>query len=127
MLFSFKKWLKSCFYAIEGIKYAFRQQNFVLITIIAFLAIGLGFVLKISYFEWLILILTIASVLSLEAFNTVWEKTMDFVEPSIFKKVKDIKDMAAGAVLIFCFFSLIIGAIIFLPKIIPLLTGLKLY
>ncbi|NMB92191.1 MAG: diacylglycerol kinase family protein [Parcubacteria group bacterium] len=117
MFFSFRKWLRSFKFAWQGIRFALTQQNFVLMLIIATGTIGLGLYLGLSYYEWLILILIIGLILSLETFNTIWEKTLDFLEPNHSLPVKNIKDLAAGAVVIACFSALIIGSIIFLPKI----------
>jgi diacylglycerol kinase len=83
----------------------------------ALVVILLGFILKISYFEWLIFILIITIVLSLEALNTALEKILDYLEPNLSDKIRIIKDSIAGAVAISIFASLIIGLMIFLPKI----------
>ncbi len=122
MQLSFKKWLKSLGYAFEGIKYALNQQNFFLIVIIAIIVIFFSIWIGLNTTEWLIVILTIGLVLSLEALNTIWEKTLDILEPNFSEKVKNIKDLVAGAVVIACLTSLIIGLIIFLPKILDLCT-----
>ena len=105
-------------YAISGISYAASQQNFSLMILLGIGVIILGGILKISATEWLILILTIGIVLSLEVLNTVWEKTLDFLSDDISENIGHIKDMVAGAVLIACLVAIIIGLIIFLPKLI---------
>lgn len=120
MRLSFKKWLQSLKYSFQGIKYALNQQNFFLIFIIAIIVILLGFYLNLSSIEWLIVILTIGFVLSLEALNTIWEKTLDLLQPYFSPKVKNIKDLVAGAVVIACLTALVIGFIIFLPKVLIL-------
>lgn len=120
MRLSFKKWLQSLKYAFEGIRYALNQQNFFLIVIIAIIVVLLSFYFQISYWEWLIVILAIGLVISLEALNTIWEKTLDILEPHISDKVKNIKDLVAGAVVIACLTALVIGFIIFLPKVLIL-------
>jgi len=117
MKLSFKKLLKSIYHASQGIKYVFLQQNFLLMFLIAIGTLILGFWLQISYFEWLIMIFLIGSVLSLEILNTVLERTLDFLEPYISDKIRMIKDLIAGAVFIACLTALILGFIIFLPKL----------
>ena len=117
MKLSFKKFLKSISNAFHGIKYAFSQQNFFLMFLMAIGTLILAFWLRISYFEWLIIIFLIGSILSLEMLNTVLEKTLDFLEPYISDKIKMIKDLIAGAVFIACLTAIILGFIIFLPKI----------
>lgn len=125
MRLSFKKWLYSLRYAFKGIKYALSQQNFFLIFLIAIIVIINGFYFNLSKFEWLIVILTIGLVLSLEALNTIWEKTLDMLQPYFSPKVKEIKDLVAGAVVIACLSAIIIGLIIFFPKILKLFYGVK--
>lgn len=117
MKLSFKRLLKSISNAFQGIKYAFSQQNFFLMFLMAIGTLILSFWLQISYFEWLIIIFLIGSILSLEMLNTVLERTLDFLEPYISDKIKMIKDLIAGAVFIACLTAIILGLIIFLPKI----------
>ena len=117
MKLSFKRLLKSIFNAFQGIKYAFSQQNFFLMFLMAIGTLIFSFWLRISYFEWLVMIFLIGFILSLEMLNTVLERTLDFLEPYISDKVKVIKDLIAGAVFIACLTAIILGFIIFLPKI----------
>lgn len=117
MKLSFKRLLKSVNHAFHGIKYAFSQQSFFLMFLIAIGTLILAFWLQISYFEWLIIIFLISTILSLEIFNTIFEKTLDFLKPYISDKIKIIKDLIAGAVLIACLAALILGFIIFFPKL----------
>lgn len=121
MRISFKRLLQSFFYAFRGVKYAFSQQNFFLMFIIAIGTICLAFLLHISYFEWLIIIFLIGFILSLEMLNTVFEKTLDYLEPYISDKIRIIKDLVAGAVFLACLTALILGFIIFLPKILVII------
>lgn len=79
----------------------------------------LGFVLKITTFEWLIIILLIAFVLSAEIFNSIVEEVASRFPVDHMREIT--KDMTAGFVLILAIASLVIGIIIFLPKILALL------
>lgn len=83
--------------------------------------IASGFILKINYFEWLICLLLFGLVISLELVNTAIETTIDICEPNYNEKAKFAKDTIAGAVLISAILSIVIGLIIFLPKIINIL------
>ena len=60
----------------------------------------------------------IAIVLVLEIINTITENIMDFLCKDYNLNVKIIKDMAAGAVLVSAFIAIIVGLLIFIPKII---------
>ena len=120
MKISLRKIFKSFQYSFHGLKIHSQQHNFMGMLISALFVILLGFILNISYFEWLILILIIAIVISLEALNTTLEKTLDYLEPRFSDKIRMLKDLMAGGVAIVIFTSIIIGLMIFLPKIIIL-------
>ena len=121
MKISLRKIFKSFQYSFHGLKIHSQQHNFMGMLISALFVILLGFILNISYFEWLILILIMSLVLSLEALNTTLEKTLDYLEPRFSDKIRMLKDLMAGGVAIVIFTSIIIGLMIFLPKIISLL------
>ena len=81
-------------------------------------AIGLGFYFKISHDEWLALALACGLVLTTEAVNTAIELGLDVVSPELHPAARDAKDVAAGAVLISAITAILVGAIIFLPRIV---------
>jgi len=120
MKISLRKIFKSFQYSFHGLKIHSQQHNFMGMLISALFVILLGFILNISYFEWLILVLIMGLVLSLEALNTSLEKTLDYLEPRFSDKIRMLKDLMAGGVAIVIFTSIIIGLMIFLPKIIIL-------
>lgn len=114
------KLIKAFGYAFQGLFIFFsRDSNGKLELCFAVIAIATGFILHISALEWVAVLLCIAMVLSLEMFNAAIEKLCDIVEPNFHPAIKIIKDIAAGAVLLSAVVSLIIGLIIFLPKIFP--------
>jgi len=63
------------------------------------------------------LLIVMALVWITEILNTCIEKIMDFVHPEYHPKVKIIKDMAAAAVLIMAIVAVIVGGLIFIPKL----------
>lgn len=114
--------IKSFGYAIKGVTFFFSSQpNAKIHLIAALLAIGLSYALKISSLEWVGIILSIGAVLTTEAINTALEELVNFVSPEYHKQAGIVKDIAAGAVLITAFMALVIGCIVFLPKIVSLL------
>jgi diacylglycerol kinase (ATP) len=116
--FSIRKRLISFRYAFHGIKSGLRRQyNFWIQSAIAVLIIIAGFFLSISNIEWIVLLLTIALVLSLEMINTAIESLVDLVSKDHNPEAGRVKDIAAGAVLLAAIFAVIIGLIIFIPKI----------
>jgi len=121
-MFSIKKEINSFKCAFRGIFYALKNETHLKIhSIIALLVCVLGFILKISAGEWLACLLCFAMVFSVEILNTAIEKIVDFISPEQNEHAGRIKDISAGAVFICAIISVIIGIIIFLPKIIGFL------
>ena len=115
---------KSFTYAFDGLKYAFKyEQNILVHTLATILVIIAGFFFKISLFEWLVLALIIGLVIATELINTSIEATIDLVTKETHPLAKIAKDTAAAAVLVFGLTAIIIGCIIFLPKILVLIGG----
>ncbi len=121
-----KKRLTNSFkYAFEGILQAYvGEQNLKIHTVIAVLVIIFGFILKISYTEWLVCLVLIGLVLMAEFFNTSIEYLVDLVSPEIHPLAKATKDTASAGVLMMAIISAIIGLIIFIPKLISFIGGL---
>lgn len=117
-----KKLRNSFKYAFEGVHRELKEeQNLKIHILIMILVIIAGFTLKLSPMEWIICIILFGFVIALELINTAIELTVDLAMPEIHPKAKAAKDIAAAAVLISATCSVIIGLIIFLPKIINLL------
>lgn len=113
-----KKLRNSFKYAFEGVTEAWKtEQNLKIHFVIMALVIVAGFIFKISLTEWIVCLLLFAIVISLELINTAIETTVDIAMPEINEKAKYAKDIAAGAVLFSAIISVIVGLIIFLPKI----------
>jgi len=114
-VFNFKKLLNSLRIALFGLRTAFKEQTFRMMVAIATLTIFLAFYFKIIFIEKIIIILLIVLVLALELINTQIEKILNILSPNYDPKIKIIKDISAGAVLLACIGALIIGILIFLP------------
>jgi len=111
--------LKSFQYAFSGISYVLKtSRNFKIQLIFAVTSLMIGFLLKISQSNFVILIATIMSVLILEILNTSIESIVDLVVKKEFNSLAKIsKDTSAGAVLLASINSVIIAVYIFVPKI----------
>lgn len=113
---------KSFTHAFRGIGVLVKStHNFWVHIFFGVITIIFGFLFKISHIEWMILILTTGFVMVTEAINTAIEIDIDLTSPNYHPYAKDTKDVAAGAVMISAFTAIIIGLIIFLPKIIDLI------
>ncbi len=111
-------------YAFNGILLLFKKEHNAWIHGFAMLlAIIMGLFFEIADMEWIAVILCIGIVLAAEAFNTAIEKIADFVEPHKNRDIEQIKDLAAGGVLFTAIAAFVVGLIIFVPKIILLISG----
>jgi diacylglycerol kinase len=113
--------LKSFGYAIKGIQLSLMGRNKKVLVACALITIILGFVFKITITEWCIILICIGVTLSLEMINTAIECLVNLVEPNYNPKAGAIKDLAAGAVLVFSIISALIGIMIFGKYILDLL------
>lgn len=119
-----KRLFKSFKYAFEGIIYAVKYEQNMLIHLLATIAvIVLGIIVKLSTIEWLFCILFIGIVFATELINSSIEAVVDLISPDKNSLAKVAKDTASGAVLVFAITSLVGGLIIFVPKIILLIES----
>lgn len=119
----FKKRIRSFGFAFSGLYELIRSEpNARIHLVAAILAIGAGFFLRISLAEWCVIAFAIALVFAAESFNTAIEKLADHLFPGYHETARIAKDVSAGAVLICAVAALAAGLIIFLPKIVALLT-----
>ncbi|MGN6163680.1 MAG: diacylglycerol kinase [Flavisolibacter sp.] len=116
--FSWKERGNSFTYAWSGLKALMRTEHNAWIHLaLTIAAVASGFILKISKGEFLAIIIVMTIVWMAEILNTAVEKTMDFISLEKHPQIKLVKDLAAAAVLITAFAALLVGAIIFIPKI----------
>ena len=85
------------------------------------IVIGCSFFFSLSYVEWIVVVLAIGGMISLELVNTAIERVVDLITEEYHPLAEQAKDIAAGAVFVYAITAIIIGIIIFLPKIISLL------
>ncbi len=109
-----KKFIRSFGFAFSGIFQLLRtERNFAIQFSAMILVVLAGFYFSITISEWLIILSISALVLSLEALNSALEKVCDLYSTENDSRIKLIKDIAAGAVLISAIFAAIIGIIVF--------------
>jgi diacylglycerol kinase (ATP) len=123
--FSTRKRLQSFVYAFRGISYLLRTQHNAWIHFgFTVMAVVLGILLSISQYEWIAVIICIGMVFAAEAFNTSIEVLCDARFTNYDKRAEQIKDTAAGAVLIVSIAAAAVGLIIFLPKLLMFLSSI---
>ncbi|MBL1211570.1 diacylglycerol kinase family protein [Geminocystis sp. GBBB08] len=113
-------------YAWQGVKYAFAtQRNFRIHTVMASVAISLGFYLGATTIEMAIISLTCTIVMVLELLNTAIESVVDLtVKQNYHELAKIAKDCAAGAGLISAIASVLVAGFILLPHAIDLIISI---
>lgn len=105
-------------YAAEGIAEALKGSSFQIQSLVALAVLAAMFYFPLSSVENAILIFAIFLVLILEIINTIIERYADFISKDADPRVKIIKDLSAGAVLLSAVAAAIVGLIILFPHLI---------
>lgn len=110
--------------SINGLKFVFKnERNIKIQSVFALFAIIMSFLLKISLLEFGFIIIVIFIVFISEFFNTSVEKTVDMITNEYNENAKIVKDISASAVTLAAILAILIGVIIFLPKILNIING----
>lgn len=116
--------MKSFKVAFSGLIFATKHEvTFRTGIIISIVAIFFTFYFPLSSIERAIIFLSMFGVLGMELMNTQVERTTDLIDPNYNYKIKLIKDLAAGAVLIMVISSAIVAYFIFMPYILKFLSA----
>jgi len=119
--FSAKSRSESFRFAVSGLSALLKyEQNARIHLLAAIIAFAAGIILRIDIFEWCLLVIVIGIVFLTELFNTSIESLGDSVDNQQNERIKKAKDYAAGAVLVSAVLSVIVGGLIFVPKLISL-------
>ncbi|MEZ0539244.1 diacylglycerol kinase family protein [Fibrella arboris] len=115
------KFFRSFQFAARGIVDLFRFENNAKIHLLAALVVaGAGYWLKLSALEWAMISTQIGLVIAAESVNTALEKLADRVTTERDPLIGAAKDLSSGAVLIVAIVALVVGLIIFVPKLLAL-------
>lgn len=107
--------------AFSGLIWAFTTQpNFRIHLFLASLAILLGVILRITYIEMVIIVLTIIIGLGVEMVNTSIESMTDLITTEYRQNAKIAKDVSAGMMLFTAIGAIIVACLIFLPRLFTL-------
>lgn len=119
--FSAKSRFGSFKFAFTGLSSLLKiEHNARIHLLAALIVIILGIVLNISLTEWCLIIIVIGLVFLAELFNTALEALSDIVDPEWNEKIMKVKDYAAAAVLVSTIVSVVVGGLIFIPKLLKL-------
>ena len=108
---------KSFTYAFKGIATSFRERNIIIHYCLAIGVLIAGTFFSLTTVEWLFVVTCIGGMIALEMVNTAIERVVDLATSDFHQLAKEAKDVAAGAVLVYSIYSIIVGCIIFLPKV----------
>lgn len=105
--------------AIAGFVWAIKTEiNYKLHLFLSTVAIVGGFIFKISYFEFLVILTLIVLGLTVEMINTALEETTNAIDQKQREDIRIAKDVSAAAMLTFSAGAFIIACVIFIPKMI---------
>ena len=122
--FSIKKRMKSFSYAFCGLKTALKEEHNARIHLVAtLLVLAMSIFFDINTYEWIAVIFSIGFVFAIELINSAIENTVDFISLEKHDTIRKIKDLSAAAVLMSALAALIIGLIVFLPKMLCFLNN----
>ena len=109
---------KSIQYASKGCWILLTTEHSIIAQVIlAIIMTVIGFYFDLTATEWMFQIFAIGLLIVAEAANTSIEYICDFIHPEHHIKIGFIKDIAAGIPFIASIFAVIIGLIIYIPKI----------
>jgi|SRR5882724_10711502 len=115
---SISRQIKGFGYAFSGIeKFFLSERNAIIHLAATIFVLAAAMLFRVSINEAIALTIAVGLVWLSEMFNTCIEKAMNFISMEEHPEIRFIKDVAAGAVLIASATAFIIGALIFIPKI----------
>ena len=107
--------------AFAGLWWAISTQpNFKVHFTLSIIALFLSWYLDLSRIEVVIIVFTIVLGLSSEMVNTALESMTDLITTEWRKEAKIAKDVAAGMMLTVALGSIVVSALIFVPKLVAL-------
>lgn len=116
--FSFQKRIKSFTYAFRGIMRLVNKEHNARIHLVALVGVVIaGLVFRIGIVDWMAVVFASGMVFVSELFNTAIEKLGDEVDLKWNERIGQVKDYAAGAVLVSALVAIFIGALVFIPQI----------
>lgn len=113
-----KKFIKSFKYARAGAEHALKtQRNLWIHFFIGLVVLGIAVWVKVALIELSILVVTIFGVIAIEMVNTSIEEVVNILSPEHRKEAALAKNVAAAAVLLAAAGAIIVGCLIFIPRL----------
>jgi len=110
---------------IDSFRNAFRglflllktERNFQIHAVALILVVSAGCYFDISRGEWALVLIMSAVIFGLEGMNSALEKLCDEVTMERKESIRNIKDVAAGAVLVAALIAVVVGVFVFYPHV----------
>ncbi len=100
----------------KGLKFVFKnEQNFRIQILVSIIVLVFAWLFSLSKAEYILLVILIVSVTTLELLNSAVEKFSDVLKPRLSYQIGVIKDIMAAVVLVASLGALVIGILIFWP------------
>jgi diacylglycerol kinase len=116
--FSLKSRFGSFRFAMNGLLSLLKNEHNSRIHLLAaILAIIGGIIMKLDHYEWSLLVIVIGLVFLTELLNSSLESLADLVDPEWNEMIMRAKDYSAAAVLISAIVAIVVGGLIFIPKL----------
>ena len=123
MSYDFKKQMRSFKFAWKGIITCAGHELNITFHLLAALVVAMaGIFFGITKAEWLAVIICIGMVITAELFNSAIERLVDMVSPQWQSIAGEVKDIAAGAVLVTAIAAAIVGLIVFVPYLLNIFS-----
>lgn len=117
-----RRWKDKLHDAFRGVKRGIRgQSSFFVHFFFAALVMVAARVLQCELYQWCLLLLCIALVLTAELFNSAVETLVRGLDEESRRRASAALDIAAGAVLLASLVAAVVGAIIFVNRLLILL------
>jgi diacylglycerol kinase len=119
--FSLKSRFKSFKYAMDGLRSLLKNEHNARIHVIAAIAATItGIIMKLNHYEWALLTIVTGIVFLTELLNSSIESLADHVNPEWNEMIRRAKDYSAASVLISAIVAIVVGCLIFIPKLLAL-------
>jgi diacylglycerol kinase len=119
-----RTWYEKFRDAFRGVRSGMRgQKSFQVHLAMTIAVLGAAALMRMDLWQWCVLLLCIAGVLTSEMFNSALEHMAKVIDKDHNPELGESLDTASAAVLFACIGSAIIGAMVFISRLIVLLKS----
>lgn len=115
-------------FAFCGILYAIKnERNFRIHLVAIFYVLMVSILVNLSFIEHVVIIFCFAGVISMELLNTAFELICDKDGREYNQIIKYAKDVSAAAVLVYAIAAVLVGLLVYVPKISIIIANLSVF